>query len=376
MRLAFIGVGQAGGKIVDRFLEYEARQERTFIESTIAINTARSDLEGLTRVPEKNRVLIGQSQVGGHGVGADNELAAEIAHQHSTEIRSAANMVPMTEIDAFLIVAGLGGGTGSGAGPVIARELDQICTEPVYALGILPGEEEGGVYTVNTARSLQTYVDETDGVLLFDNDAWRMVGESVKGGFENINAELVRRFGLLFSSGELTERSAVGQGVVDASEIINTLGGTGISTVGYADSPVDGEAATAPSSKPTSRITSLVRQATLGRLTMPCELAGVERALVVISGPSDHLDRKGIERARRWIEDQTGSMEVRGGDNPIKGADRVSAVVLLSGVRDAPRMESIKERAVDAKDRIKRRETESKEGLEELLEDDKLDSLL
>jgi cell division GTPase FtsZ len=376
MRLAFIGVGQAGGKIVDQFLEYEVRHEREFIESAIAINTARSDLEGLTRVREKNRVLIGQSEVGGHGVGADNELAAEIAHQNSNEIRSAANMVPMTEIDAFLIVGGLGGGTGSGAGPVIARELDQICMEPVYALGVLPGEEEGGVYTMNAARSLQTYVDETDGVLLFDNDAWRRVGESVKGGFEHINAELVRRFGLLFSSGELTERSAVGQGVVDASEIINTLGGTGISTVGYADSPIDGEVPTSPSSKATSRITSLVRQATLGRLTMPCELAGVERALVVVSGPSDHLDRKGIERARRWIEDQTGSMEVRGGDNPIRGAERVSAVVLLSGIRDAPRMESIKERAVDAKGRMERRETESEEGLEELLEDDELDSLL
>ncbi len=376
MRLAFIGVGQAGGKIVDRFLEYEAGRERKFIEDAIAINTARSDLEGLTRIREDNRVLIGQSKVGGHGVGADNELAAEIAHQHSNEIRSAVNSVRMTEIDAFLIVGGLGGGTGSGAGPVIARELDQICTEPVYALGILPGEEEGGVYTMNAARSLQTYVDETDGVLLFDNDAWRRVGESVKGGFEHINAELVRRFGLLFSSGELTERSAVGEGVVDASEIINTIEGTGISTVGYADAPVEGEAASGPSSDATSRITSLVRKATLGRLTMGCELAGIERALIVVSGPSDYLNRKGIERARRWIEDRTGSMEVRGGDNPIRNADNVSAVVLLSGVRDAPRLEAIKDRAVDAKDRMERRETESKEGLEELIEDDELDSLM
>jgi cell division GTPase FtsZ len=109
---------------------------------------------------------------------------------------------------------------------------------------------------------------------------------------------------------------------------------------------------------------------------MGCELAGIERALIVVSGPSDYLNRKGIERARRWIEDRTGSMEIRGGDNPIRNADNVSAVVLLSGVRDAPRLEAIKDRAVDAKDRMERRETESNEGLEELIEDDELDSLM
>jgi len=36
-------------------------------------------LHGLERVPEDDRVLIGQARVNGHGVGADNELGAEIA---------------------------------------------------------------------------------------------------------------------------------------------------------------------------------------------------------------------------------------------------------------------------------------------------------
>jgi len=376
MRLAFIGVGQAGGKIVDRFLEHDVRHDQGFVESAIAVNTAESDLAGLTHVPERNRVLIGRSRVSGHGVGADNELAAEIAHENSKELRNAIESVSGAEVDAFLIVAGLGGGTGSGAGPIVARELQQIYTEPVYALGILPGGEEGGIYTMNAARSLRSYVDETDNVLLFDNDAWRESGESVEGGFEHINGELVRRFGLLFSAGEYAPENAVAEGVVDSSEIINTLGRTGISTVGYANSPVDSGATEIDSAAATNRITSLVRQAVLGRLTMPCELDGIERALVVVSGPPAYLNRKGIERARSWIEDETGSMEVRGGDYPIGNAAHVSAVVLLSGVRNAPRLEAIKDRGVEAKERMERREAEGQEGLQDLIEDDELDSLL
>jgi cell division GTPase FtsZ len=376
MRIALIGVGQAGGKIVDRFLEHDLRNDRQVVESAIAINTAQADLVGLEHVPESNRVLIGRSRVNGHGVGADNELAAEVAHENSQEIRNAVNAVSATEMEAFLIVAGLGGGTGSGAGPVIAREIQQIQTEPVYSLGILPGDDEGGIYTMNAARSLQSHVDQTDNVLLFDNDAWRNTGESIEAGFEHINTELVRRFGLLFSAGEYAPENVVAEDVVDTSEIINTLGRTGISTVGYADSPVDPDAAEIDATNATNQITSLVRQAVRGRLTMPCELQGIERALVVVSGPPAYLNRRGIEEARSWIEDQTGSMEVRGGDYPIEGADRVSAAVLLSGVRDAPRLESIKERGAEAKKRIERREMESAEGLEEMLEDDELDSLL
>ena len=106
MRLAFIGVGQAGGKIVDRVLEHDVQGGQGFVESAIAVNTAQSALAGLSHVPERNRVLIGQSRVNGHGVGADNELASEIAHENSQELRSAIDAVSVAEIDAFLVVAG------------------------------------------------------------------------------------------------------------------------------------------------------------------------------------------------------------------------------------------------------------------------------
>jgi len=99
----------------------------------------------------------------------------------------------------------------------------------------------------------------------------------------------------------------------------------------------DGAAATWTRANTTNRITSLVRKAALGRLTLPCEIEGAERALLVMAGPSQHLNRKGIERGRKWLEEQTGSMEVRGGDYPTN-EPRVAAAVLLSGIHNVPRI--------------------------------------
>ncbi|MFT4881102.1 MAG: cell division GTPase FtsZ, partial [Salinirussus sp.] len=173
MKLAMIGFGQAGGKIVDKFLEYDQRTGSQVVRSAVAVNTAKADLLGLEQIPQENRVLIGQARVKGHGVGADNELGAEIAEEDIDEIQGAIDSIPVHEVDAFLIVAGLGGGTGSGGSPVVAKHLKRIYTEPVYGLGVLPGSDEGGIYTLNAARSFQTFVREVDNLLVFDNDAWR-----------------------------------------------------------------------------------------------------------------------------------------------------------------------------------------------------------
>jgi len=385
MKLAMIGFGQAGGKIVDKFLEYDEATGSGIVRSAVAVNTAKADLLGLERIPEENRVLIGQARVKGHGVGADNELGAEIAEEDIDEVQGAIDNIPVHEIDAFLIVAGLGGGTGSGGSPVLAKHLKRIYTEPVYGLGVLPGGDEGGIYTLNAARSFQTFVREVDNLLVFDNDAWRKSGESMESGYEEINDEIVRRFGVLFGAGEVGAGDEVAESVVDSSEIINTLSGGGVSTVGYAaetveqsdsggllsrfksdDEGIDGGMETANT---TNRITSLVRKAALGRLTLPCEIDGAERALLVMSGPPDHLNRKGIERGRKWLEEQTGSMEVRGGDYPVR-ENNVAASILLSGVHNVPRIKELQQVAIEAQDNIDDIRQQSEENLEELVEDD------
>ncbi|WP_256296432.1 tubulin/FtsZ family protein [Haloarchaeobius salinus] len=382
MKLAMIGFGQAGGKIVDRFVDYDERTGSGIVRAAIAVNTAKADLMGLENIPNENRVLIGQSRVKGHGVGADNELGAEIAEEDIDEVQGAIDSIPTHEIDAFLVVAGMGGGTGSGGAPVLAKHLKRIYTIPVYGLGVLPGSDEGGIYTLNAARSFQTFVREVDNLLVFDNDSWRQAGESVEGGYEEINEEIVRRFGVLFGAGEVGQGDEVGESVVDSSEIINTLAGGGISTVGYATEDVElsddggllsrftgGDDEQVDTAHTTNRITSLVRKAALGRLTLPCEIEGAERALLVMAGPTEHLNRKGIERGRKWLEEQTGSMEVRGGDYPLR-EPQVASCILLSGVNNVPRIKELQQVAIEAQDNIEAIREESEDNLQSLVEDD------
>ncbi|MFC7046913.1 tubulin/FtsZ family protein [Halobacteriaceae archaeon GCM10025711] len=387
MKLAMVGYGQAGGKILDKFLEYDQRTGSGIVRAAVAVNTAKADLMGLKNVPKENRVLIGQSRVKGHGVGADNELGAEIAEEDIDEVQGAIDNIPVHEVDAFLIISGLGGGTGSGGAPVLAKHLKRIYTEPVYGLGVLPGSDEGGIYTLNAARSFQTFVREVDNLLVFDNDAWRKSGESVESGYDVINEEIVRRFGILFGAGEVGGGDVVAESVVDSSEIINTLAGGGVSTVGYAAEEVNPGSSGGggllsrftggndtdsleDSANTTNRITSLVRKAALGRLTLPCEIDGAERALLVMSGPPKYLNRKGIERGRKWLEEQTGSMEVRGGDYPVRDSKYVAGVVLLSGVTNVPRIKELQQVAIEAQDNIDDIRSQSEENLATLVEDD------
>lgn len=383
MKLALIGFGQAGGKIVDALCRYDEATGSNVVAAALAINTARVDLMGLEHIPPTKQLLIGASRVKGHGVGADNQLGADIAREDLDEIQGSLDDIPVHELDAFLVVAGLGGGTGSGGAPVLARHLKRLYTEPVYALGVLPAESEGSIYSLNAARSFKTLVPEVDNLLLFDNDAWRKTGESMEGGYEEINEEIVKRLGVLFGAGEVVPGQEIAENVVDASEIINTLAGGGVSTVGYAVTKVrDGQKTgllgrlrgssdtpTDPTSD-TNRIMSLVRSAALGRLTLPCDIDEAERGLLVVAGPPEYINRKGVERGRQWLEEVTGTMVMRGGDYPIANSDHVAAVILLSGVTNVPRIKQLQQRALETIDNIAERNERSESNLRALVEHD------
>jgi cell division GTPase FtsZ len=262
----------------------------------------------------------------------------------------------------------------------------------VYALGIIPAPEEGRLYSYNAARSLTTLVNETDNCFIFDNSAWKNEGESVKSAFHRLNNEVVRRFGVLFRAGEVS-KMGVGEMVVDSSEIINTLRGGGISSVGYAISEVmskqtkkkrgifgglkdkfrkrENTEEVLLGEDKSAKIVALVRRAMLGRLTMPCDYSTAERALVLIAGPPNEMDRKGVEKAKSWVEENIAGVEVRGGDYPVN-SEYVAAVVMLATVGNAPRIKELLDIAKETKeDVIKSKEKKSTmfdEGIEPLFE--------
>lgn len=387
MKLAVIGFGNAGSKIADRLLGFEADGGRSLCRSVTAINSATIDLAKLEYVPEPHRVLIGQTdpRSKGHGVGADPDVGAEVARQDYAEIERALDAVPLHDIDAFLIVAGLGGGTGSGGAPILASNLRETYDEPVYGLAILPSQDEGGRPALNAGRSLQSFSTATDALVVFDNDAWRQGGDSVGGGYERTNREIVKRVVALLAPGE-QDGSEISENAMDASDVKRTLAAGGVGTIAYAETGVEAstrssrglierfrdgsDVADADDADPATKVHGLVRQAVRSRLTCPANVASAERALIVLSGPPREFSRKGLDRARRWVEDEIGSAEVLAGDDPRRSADVLSATVLLANVTDVSRIDRLQQQAVDAQDTIDEKADGRDEEIQDLITDD------
>ncbi|GAA0306090.1 tubulin/FtsZ family protein [Halarchaeum salinum] len=387
MKLATIGVGNAGSKIVDRMLEFESRTDRNLCRHVHAINTARTDLAKPDYIPEERRVLIGDTnqKAKGHGVGGDVEVGAEVAKADLDEIRRAFDDVEIHTVDAILVVAGLGGGSGSGGGPVVIDALQEMYDEPVYALGVLPGEYEGGRPALNAARSLQSFVSKVDNFIGFDNDAWRAREQTIEEGYEQMNRELAARLVTLLAAGE-TDDSDVAENAMDSSDIIRTLNTGGISSIGYAATQVeesseglldrwssDSQRVNRDDGSQATKIKGLVRRAVNSRLTLPGEVSSADRALAVISGPPSEFSRKGIESARQWLEQEADTVEVLVGDDPRESSPRLSAAVLLSNVTEAPRIDEIQNQAVDAQEKIAEQEAVREEQINDLITDDNND---
>ncbi|MCJ7558017.1 MAG: cell division protein, partial [Gammaproteobacteria bacterium] len=70
MRVGVIGIGQAGGRVADNLVYHSLwGRHRGIVPFALAVNSAQSDLLGLKTIQKKDRILIGQTVVKGHGVG-------------------------------------------------------------------------------------------------------------------------------------------------------------------------------------------------------------------------------------------------------------------------------------------------------------------
>ena len=414
MQVGAIGIGQAGGKILDTVLAYESEIDASPINSALAINTAEADLLGLGHVPEDRQLLIGEGTQNGGGVGADNETGAEVTVENIETIHAALEQIPTHELDAFLIVAALGGGTGSGGMPVVAKHIDSVYDSmPVYAVGVLPSQREGQLYAYNAARSLQTLLqggeivlgedgdgeneelengrdgmvigpDESIGgqtqstplvenIILVDNDAYNSPNDSLEQAWTHINRTIAQAIVDLFAAGEPVEGDSVPQTVVDTADIRQTLANGTLSTVGYATAHLEmdttqtllgrlrarGSPATEgydfDQQEAELRVMNLVREATRSSLGFETTLESADGGLVLVSGPAEALNRRGIERSRNWLQTQIDAPAVRGGDYPREQPE-MQTTVLLSGVHDSERLQELYLQAAKAQQTIEDRD--------------------
>jgi cell division protein FtsZ len=151
-----VGVGGAGTNALDRIV-----LDGMDKSDLIAINT---DVQSLASSVATAKVQLGRGVTRGLGAGGDPELGYQAAVESADEIRQALAGARM-----IFICAGLGGGTGSGATPLVAQ-LAREAGSLVIAFATLPFSFEGKRRSAQAQEGLARLNQMADAVICFEND--------------------------------------------------------------------------------------------------------------------------------------------------------------------------------------------------------------
>jgi len=386
MKLVVVGFGQCGGRIADEFarLNRRARGQRgiDIIGGAFAVNTDVADLSGLTSIkPDyQHRILIGGRKTGGHGVGKINELGAEIARDDGDKVIDTIRADKrFPEVDAFLLIAGAAGGTGSGSVAVISQHIkERYVDKPVYNLIVLPFEheettEERTIY--NSATCLKSSYLVADAVFLVDNQRYIMKDSSIISNLSNINRVIATPFYNLLCAGEEKKHKYIGAKMLDAGDIIQTVAGW--TAIGYGKSPI-------PFTKQFFSRKSNFRDKAgesqkgiqamdeaISGLSLKCNPLDSKRALYLVSAPAKEMNVDLIKELGTYLKSLAPEATIRSGDYPREKGS-LDVTIILSELSDVEKIRSYFTKTIGLISTLKKRHegVESKyKGIEVTLKD-------
>ena len=165
MKIRVFGVGNAGVAMLDRIL---ARALPGVVG--IAVNT---DDALFVSSPCAEKVRLDAKNLRGLGTGGDPERGRELAEKHFGRFKTLCEGAQVV-----FVFAGLGGGVGSGAAPVVARAAKESGAL-VFGFKALPFEFEGARRMRQAERSLETLREVVDGLLYWPNQkVFKLIGEN------------------------------------------------------------------------------------------------------------------------------------------------------------------------------------------------------
>ncbi|MDG1853940.1 MAG: cell division protein FtsZ [Verrucomicrobiales bacterium] len=156
-KVKVIGIGGAGSNVLDRI----ALHERMDDGELLVLNT---DVRDLVSSVAEDKIQLGKELTQGLGAGGDPDLGKEAAQKTADEIRAA-----LEGKSLVFICAGLGGGTGSGAAPVVAKIAREV---GAFVVGFvtMPFSFEGRRRLEQAESALVQMEKCTNALMTFDND--------------------------------------------------------------------------------------------------------------------------------------------------------------------------------------------------------------
>ncbi len=303
-RIKVIGVGGAGNNTINRIFEIGI-----IGVETIAINTDAQDL--IATVADK-KILIGKELTAGLGAGSDPKVGENAAKETESDIKEA-----LRDSHLLFITCGLGGGTGTGAAPIVAEIAKKMGILTV-AIVTMPFTMEGYARFTNALEGLEKLESNVDTLIVIPNDkllelaptlplatAFKVADEILTNAVKGI-AELITKPGLIN---------------LDFADVRQVMTGGGIAMIGVGESDTE------------QRAKEAVEKAVQNPL-LDVDISGATGALINVSGgPNMTLDE-----AKKVVETITSKLDDKA--NIIWGAqltpdlqNSIKVMLVITGVR-------------------------------------------
>lgn len=211
-----IGVGGAGNNAVNRMVE-AGIQGVDFI-------TVNTDIKALEKSLAPDKIVIGEKVTRGRGAGANPEIGAKAAEENLDDIKKA-----LTGADMLFITSGMGGGTGTGAAPIVAKLAKEM---GILTVGIVtkPFAFEGTRRMKQAELGIDNLKENVDSLIVIPNERLKFVAEkklTMINAFEI--ADDVLRQGVQ-SISELIK--VVGHINLDFADVVTIMSNAGLAHMG------------------------------------------------------------------------------------------------------------------------------------------------
>ena len=216
-----IGVGGGGNNAVNRMISDNVKGVEF-----VAINT---DKQALVRSSAPNKISIGEKATSGKGAGSEPEVGCKAAEESIEEITNAIRGASMV-----FVTCGMGGGTGTGAAPVVAKVAKDM---GILTVGIVtkPFNFEGKVRMENAMKGIEELRKVVDSLIIIPNERLKDVSDVKITLFNAFDmADSVLRRGVQSISDLINNTGFINLDFADVTTIMENAGdahmGTGFAT--------------------------------------------------------------------------------------------------------------------------------------------------
>ncbi len=215
-KIKVIGVGGAGNNAVNRMIDENIANVEFYVMNT--------DKQALSTSKARNRLVLGKDKYRGLGAGGDPRIGQQAAEESEEEIRAC-----IKGADMVFIAAGEGGGTGTGASPIVARIAREEGALTV-AIVTRPFSFEGKRRISQAVEGLTRLKEHVDAIIIVSNDKLLMMS-----GQNSVFSAFAESDKVLAQSVKTVSDLILLPGLInlDFADIKSTLKDAGVALIGF-----------------------------------------------------------------------------------------------------------------------------------------------